>query len=506
MYFEDVRQWQGTAEALAKELKRQIEQLELSIEPPALRTVRSWRTKQLLSQPKGQEFGFRQILEGLATALLLKKGWTLAAITQVLPSFPDDTLEMQILAEGQGQDPTWLPAITATALPLPTGHRPAMDLAEDAVVLLAQGIIRQYERVLPGQQIVRQEDSTLPPELYQAMCKLGRLYIEEGQSDRAACVHTVLDNARYPLSSNLWGLGIFNKSDFRFSNATIIDPDLRVPTSDCAEIANLSGGFGENNVIEHRLYTELCDATQRLGGRRQHKAYTALREFFGRYSLIGQRQLLDYLVEKDLTPLQGMIIDRFFDLVPDIWLIDGLANCCAYCGTLMRPHPNNKLFAQGCCPIRQCIGHELPKVSEKLDPNEDILRIAKPQILTYWTGPAIDELAIFDTAKENGLDAELYPESDLCDIAINERAIGIDAKSYTSPVTLALRLNRSIGGLIYYRRRVLAVSDRLIEDNPSYISTLKSTLDKKGDPASLEIMSVSSVIEFLKKMPYANQT
>ncbi|MCC5643644.1 hypothetical protein LC607_11940 [Nostoc sp. CHAB 5824] len=506
MYFEDVRQWQGTAEALAKELKRQIEQLELSIEPPALRTVRSWRTKQLLSQPKGQEFGCRQILEGLATALLLKKGWTLAAITQVLPSFSDDTLEMQILAEAQGLDPTWLPTITATALPLPTGHRPAMDLAEDAVVLLAQGIIRQYERVLPGQQIVRQEDSTLPPELYQAMCKLGRLYIEEGQCDRAACVHTVLNNARYPLGSDRWGLKILSQLNFRFSNATIIDPDLRVPTSDCAEIANLSGGFGENNVIEHRLYTELCDATQRLGGRRQHKAYTALRELFGRYSLIGQRQLFDCLVDRDLTPLQGMIIEKFFDLVPDIWLIDGLAHRCAYCGTLMRPHPNNKLFAQGRCPIRQCIGHELPKVFEKLDPNKDILWIAKPQILTYWTGPAIDELAIFDTARQNGLDAELYPESDLCDIGINGKVIGIDAKSYTSPVTLALRLNRSIGGLIYYRRRILAVSDRLIEDNPSYISTLKSTLDKKDDPASLVIMSVSSVIEFLKKMPYANQT
>jgi hypothetical protein len=506
MYFEDVRQWQGTAEALTKELKRQIEHLELSIESPALRTVRSWRTKQLLSQPKGQEFGFRQILEGLATALLLKKGWTLAAIVQILPSFSEDTLEMQILAEAQAQDPTWLPTITASRLPLPTGQRPGMDLAEDAVVLLAQGIIRQYERVLPGQQIVRQEDSTLPPELYQAMCKLGRLYIEEGQCDRAACVHTVLDNARYPLGCERWGLGIFQQSDFRFSKATIIDPDLRVPTSDCAEIANLSGGFGENNVIEHRLYTELCDATQRLGGRRQHKAYTALRELFGRHSLIGQRQLLDYLVDNDLTPLQGMIIDRFFNLVPDIWLIDGLAHRCAHCGTLMRPHPNSRLFPQGRCPIRQCIGHELPFVSETLDPNEDILRIAKPQILTYWTGPAIDELKIFDTARKNGLDAELYPESDLCDIAINEKAIGIDAKSYTSPVTLALRLNRSIGGLIYYRRRILAVSDRLIEDNPSYISTLKSTLDKKGDAASLEIMSVSSVIEFLKKMPYANQT
>ncbi len=171
MKFDSVRQWQGTAEALTKELKRQIEHLKLSVEAPALRTVRSWRAKQLLSQPKGQEFGFRQILEGLATTLLLKKGWTLAAIAQVLPSFSEETLEMQILAEAQGQDPTGLPTIPATPLPLPTGHRPAMDLAEDAIVLLAQGIIRQYERVLPGQQIVSQEDSTLPPELYQAMCK-----------------------------------------------------------------------------------------------------------------------------------------------------------------------------------------------------------------------------------------------------------------------------------------------------------------------------------------------
>ncbi|MEH1939669.1 MAG: hypothetical protein V7L01_05520 [Nostoc sp.] len=89
-------------------------------------------------------------------------------------------------------------------------------------------------------------------------------------------------------------------------------------------------------MIEHHLYTQLCQATERLGGRRQHKAYTALRELFGRYSLIGERQLSDYLVENDLTPLQRMIVENFFNLVPDIWLVDGLAHRCAHCGTLMR--------------------------------------------------------------------------------------------------------------------------------------------------------------------------
>ncbi|MCC5624730.1 hypothetical protein, partial [Nostoc sp. CHAB 5715] len=129
---------------------------------------------------------------------------------------------------------------------------------------------------------------------------------------------------------------------------------------------------------------------------------------------------------------------------PDIWLIKGLAHRCAHCGTLMRPHPNKKIFPEGRCPIRQCNSRKRAKVLEKLDPTQDRLLIAKPQILTYWTGPAIDELEIFDTARQHGLNAELYPESDLCDVSINERAIGIDAKSYTSPVSLALRLNRSI--------------------------------------------------------------
>ncbi|MBD2085536.1 hypothetical protein NDI49_14150 [Trichocoleus sp. ST-U3] len=498
MYLEDIRQWQGTADDLTKELKRQIEQLGLSVEPPAVRTVRLWRSKQLLSQPKGQEFRFRQILEALATALLLKRGWTLAAIGEVLPSFSDTDLERQIIAETDGQNSTWAAVMQTTSLVLPVGHRQAIDLAEIAVELLAQGIIRQYERVLPGQEIVRQDD-TMPPELYRAMCKLGRLYIEEGLTDAAACIHNVLDRARYPLNSDKWNLKIFRQKEFSFSEVILIDPDLRVPTSDCSVIANQNGAFGEDNVIEHRYHNQLREATERLGDRRKHKAYTALRKLLGKHSLIGERQLFDYIDENDLTPLQRTIVD-FFDRVPDIWLIEGFADRCMHCGTLMRPHPDKKRFPEGRCPIRLCYSHNLGQKSEKIDPAKDSLLIAKPQILTYWTGPAIDELAIFDAAQQRGLNAELYPESDLCDISINDRTIGIDAKSYSSPVSLALKLNRSIGGLASYRRRIIAVSDQLIEENRDYLSTLKSTLDKKGERAKLEVLSVSSVIESIKGM------
>lgn len=500
MCLKDLHQWKGTADALVEQLSYTIEQLDLPVDSPSVRTVRLWRSKRLLSQPKGQNFGFRQILEGIATTLLLKKGWTLAAIAEILPAFDDATLEEQIMAEADSRNPTWSAVVELSPPPPLQEHRLENELAEDAIILLAQGILRQYKRVLDSREIVRQDDG-LPPELHSAMCRLGRLYIVEGQCDRAACIHDVLDRARYSLNDDPWGLEIFRKPSFRFSNVTLIEPDLRVPTLDCEAIASISG-IGEDNVVENRLYTRLRDAVERLGVRRQHIAYTAVRELLGRRSLLSERELLQYLVDKSLTPLQEMVLG-FFDPVPDVWLINGLAHRCAYCGTLMRPHPDKKRFPDGRCPIRQCSTKRLPRASERLDPTG--LLIAKPQILTYWTGPAIDELAIFDDATRCGLNAELYPESDLCDVAVNDHAIGIDAKSYTSPVSLALRLNRRIGGLIHYRRRIIAVSDELVEDNPNYLSTLRSSLEKKGTPATLEILSVSSVIKLLRNIKHANQ-
>lgn len=497
MNFDHLREWRGTAEGLTNELKRQIKQFGLSVETPALRTVRSWRSKGLLSQPKGQEFGFKQILEGLAITILLKKGWTLTAIAQVLPSFPDAELEKQIISEANNQSPSWSPITQINSMSLLAGHKRQVDLAEDAIILLAQGILRQYDRVLNG-EIVKQQEGSIPSELYRAMCKLGRLYIEEGKIDRAACVHNVLDMARYSFDDQKWELEVFRQGDFPYRNVSLIDLDLQVPTSDCAEIA-IKSGYGEDNVIQDRLYQQLKEATERLGSRNQDKAYTAVRELIGRRSLIARKEFYDYLEEHNLTAILPTISD-FFDLVPDLWLINGKAHRCAHCGTLMRPHPNRKHFPNGRCPLRECHSRYEPKGSEELDINNDELLIAKPQILTYWTSPAIDELAIFDFAKEKGLNVELYPESDSCDISINGREVGIDAKSYNSPVSLALRLNRSIGGLIYYRRRIIAVSDRLIENEPDYISILLSTLDRKGERAKLEIFTVSQVIELLRGM------
>jgi hypothetical protein len=365
------------------------------------------------------------------------------------------------------------------------------------VVLLAQGIVRQYERVLGGREIVRQDDR-MPPELQAAMCRLGRLYIEEGKPDRAACIHDVLDRARYTLGSSAWNLDLFTAHEFPFRNAVLIDPELRVPTVDCVSIARVSGGVGEDNVIEHRLHAILRDAVERLGPARD-RAYTTIRELLGRRSLIGELELTRWVGDQKLTPVHG-IFDEFFEPVADAWLIDGRANCCADCGTLLRPHPDRAAFPDGHCPLRTCTPARY-RAAERLDPAVDRLLVARPQVLTYWTAPAVDELRIYDAAVEAGHPATLYPASDECDVAVDLDGVkvGIDAKAYASPATLAVTLNRGIGGLVNYRTRIVAINDGVIARDPGYLQTLLSCLDRQGDIATLRIRSVSAVVNMLHR-------
>jgi hypothetical protein len=84
MDFQHLKTWSGTAEGVASEFSRLIKALGLHVEAPTVRTIRLWRTKKLFSHPAGSEFRGRQILEGLNTAILLKRGWSLAAIADLL--------------------------------------------------------------------------------------------------------------------------------------------------------------------------------------------------------------------------------------------------------------------------------------------------------------------------------------------------------------------------------------------------------------------------------------
>jgi hypothetical protein len=362
-------------------------------------------------------------------------------------------------------------------------------------MLLAQGLIQQYRRVLGG-GIVRQDDRALASSLQVAQRRLGRMYIEEGKRDQAASVHEILARCRAPLDHPEWDLEAFQAESFPYRGVTLLDPDLRVPTVDCAEIAQAPGGFGEDQIIEDGLHRQLRDAAARLGPRK-NQAYTAIREVLGRRSLISEAELIAWVHKHELGPVQR-VFEEFYEPVLEVWLIDGMAFRCGHCGTLLRPHPNKSEYPEGRCPLHPC-ALKRPVATEKLDPRESPLLIARPQILAYWTAPSVDEIRIYDAAMALGLDATLYPESDASDVGVNGWEIGIDVKSYTSPVTLGMALSRGIGGLIHFRKRILAVSDDRLQQYRGYLDVLRAHLPKQGDASTLRVMSVSSVLSLLQR-------
>jgi len=136
----------------------------------------------------------------------------------------------------------------------------------------------------------------------------------------------------------------------------------------------------------------------------------------------------------------------------------------------------------------------MTEIDEVLDP-EDAL-VARSVILSYWVNPAIDELRIFDAALVAGLPAQLYPDGDRCDVRLNAD-IGVDVKTYASPITLAMTLNGSIGGLETYSRRIIAVPNGITEHHAQYLRTLRSALDTPA-ARSLEVMPVSGVLRLIR--------
>ncbi|MDX1931321.1 MAG: hypothetical protein SFU56_01825 [Capsulimonadales bacterium] len=92
------RNWRGTAGELADVLTRLLSESSSTPEPPPTeRLIRFYVTQGVLTRPdrEGREarFGYRQLVETLATRLLLADGWSLARIADYLRDTETATLQ-----------------------------------------------------------------------------------------------------------------------------------------------------------------------------------------------------------------------------------------------------------------------------------------------------------------------------------------------------------------------------------------------------------------------------
>jgi len=483
--------WIGDAGDLASVLASLAETFVPGQEPPNLRVVRDWRAKGIFSQPKRKPFGYRQVLEGIAAFWWIsKRGWQSKVIVESMAALQDSDLL------------DFIRRMNVDGGIASLGDKDVRRQVRDAMVaveLLARGIVRQYDYTVLGRRgIIRQtqpnaEEGGILKDLRLAISKLGRLQIEAGGIDSFACVHEVLFRAKSPISAATWGVKIFELPNFEYRDVCLIDPIHGSPTPECQDLANTAAG-GESDLIERRLHDHLRSIVAR-SVLTSSEVYTAVRGFVCRNPLVGLSAISLFSSRPGMQGFFGSLLDFYRELHEGL-LFGDVAHQCGHCRSLMRPQRG---YPDGICCVEPCQKTNPPSVGARLDHRKDKLFVAVPAVMTFWVTPAFDEIRIHDTAKRLKYGAELYPEEDACDIGINGREIGVDAKNYASPVCLARKLNHSIGGLRRYETRIIAVPDYRVKARPDYIEVVRKELLRKGEPSTLRVMSVSQVVNWLQE-------
>ena len=484
--------WIGSAEELTPIIETLGRVYVPGEQPPSLRVIRDWRAKGIFSQLKQKPFGYRQILEGVAAFWWIsKKGWQSKVICENLAALDDAELLEFIKRMNSDGSPAHVG--------MRRDSRRQLRDAMIAIELLARGVVRQYDYTVLGRNgIVRQtqplaDEGGIHKDLRLAMSKLGRLQVELEGLDTFACAHEVLHRAKSPISSHTWGMKLFEHRDFEYGDICLIDPIHSAPTPECQDLANLAAS-GESDLIERRLHDHLRSIVAR-SVLAPSEVYTLVRGFICRNPLVRLSTVTAFASRPGMQGFFGSLHDFYEDL-HDGWLIEGVAHQCAHCRALMRPHRGHP---QGICSVETCRRSHPASIGARLDPQIDKLFVAVPAVMTFWVTPGFDEIRIHDAAKALGYIVVLYPDGDACDVGLNGRRIGIDAKNYASPVCLARKLNASIGGLREYKTRIIAVPDYRVKARADYLKNVRDELHLSGESSRLRIMTVSQVLAWLQK-------
>jgi len=305
----------------------------------------------------------------------------------------------------------------------------------------------------------------MPDSLRRASVLISRHCLEESIEDKGASIHDVLELATHPAAE--WGLAAF-AAPFDMSDVVLIDPDLGLPTEDCVE----AGRDGtETNIMERLQHEQLRDAV-RGTGKRSRKAYSEIRGFVVRNPVLSIWDLKKFEAK---WATASRAIRGFYTTVPmGAVHSDGRIRTCKNCGALLWPDSDTSSYPNGRCRVRSCAEEmPTPALATTIDnPSEYVA--AERSVLAYWIGPGLDEIRLFDRLSAGGIDVVLYPEEDSADVGTEDLMIGIDVKTYTSPIILARRLSAGIGNLSIFKAKYIAVPDAKLKSDPDYLTLLRT--------------------------------
>ena len=365
------------------------------------------------------------------------------------------------------------------------------SVADVTVVLLAKTLCDIYEQI-NADGVAVQQDASLPSSARRALALLSGLCLtSEHNEDLGASIHTVMDLACRPLGE--WGLGAFDDGARRYAHITLIDRDLSVPTEDCRELARAGGS--EVAALEEIHHETLRQVVKDYPPLERNAAYTAIRELVVRNPIIHVDELHGFIVTGGHTSSARTIMS-FYRPISQAAYHGDVCHRCAYCGGLLWPDRARDLYPVGRCRIRQCrLANPTPATKDNI-PDPHHWRIGTNAAIGFWVGPGLDEIKIYDALTGAGRNAVLYPHQDAADVGVDGLDIGVDVKTYASPIVLGSKLSRSIGNLDIFARRILAVPDDKLRSNPRYLDQLRGSYQGS---TYLEFMTVSQAIRVLSR-------
>lgn len=359
-----------------------------------------------------------------------------------------------------------------------------MEDSEPAItaMMLARGLVDIYDRIsVDGSSV--QQDASMPATARRALARLSRLCVEGGVDDIGSSIHLVMERAARPFSE--WGVPSF-AIPFRYADVELANSEFGVPTDDCRELARLSGS--ELEAAEDLHHEQLRSAVQSYAAAKRHQAYTSIREFAIRNPATPLNELNRFITMGEHAHA-ARAVASLYRAIPQSALTGGKARRCGRCGSVLWPvrHPG---YPDGRCRIRRCSIEGDPIPGDVID-EPATWRLATAAVLAFWVGPGIDEVRLYDALRDAGRAPTLYPQADAADVGLKGLEIGIDVKSYASPLLLGSRLTKSIGRLALFDRRIIAVPDYKLILNRAYLDDLR---DAYRGAEQLEFASISAVL------------
>ncbi len=307
-----------------------------------------------------------------------------------------------------------------------------------------------------------------------AMALVSRVCLSNGFEDYGSEIHDLLWLCTHPLGEWLSVPEVIEKG---LGLTILIESEDGIPTPEANELAQDFSGLTQ--TIEEQLFLKFMEMLDKYDGETSGEYYASIREFVIRNPTCRPEELTS-LQDKVSAQIWVLLQREFYESVPNAWEIDGSIPICGHCRNAMKQGKAGIV-----CRTNACRNQNAAIQCDSVE-SDDLLRVTRG-IRQYWVEPGFDEIKLYGILKENGYDAELFPEKDRVDIAVDD--IGMDLKAYSSPEMLGRKFERGIGGLAYYGTKWVVVPDWLTINEPSYMDRLRIAMPRKD----IECLTVSGV-------------